>query len=197
MPRRIYTYPTEVGWGSMSQLATSRRLHHCHRRHDVPHRTCSSSRKSGAVAGNNPVGCGQPGMGCQFPAGRLQLRISSRSWNRFPPMWVPREDRAFVTGLRNDRREVLVTTLMDAEPHHRYVLPGSSIWPFVDGNLTVSIGFVGSVFNPWYIISGSCSPSLRCLAGSGKSDRLSSKDEAVVGNDDRGQDNRRFPPAPL
>jgi cytochrome c oxidase subunit I+III len=58
-----------------------------------------------------------------------------------------------VTGLRNDRREVLVTTLMDAEPHHRYVLPGSSIWPFIAA-VCVSIGFAGSVFNPWYVIWG-------------------------------------------
>ena len=38
--------------------------------------------------------------------------------------------------MRDDRREVLVTTLMDAEPHHRYVLPGPSIWPF----LTAALG---------------------------------------------------------
>ena len=70
------------------------------------------------------------------------------------PLWVPRNDRAFVTGLRSDRREVLVTTLMDADPHHRYVLPASSIWPFITA-VTVTIGFAGSVFNAWYITWGS------------------------------------------
>jgi hypothetical protein len=69
------------------------------------------------------------------------------------PMWVPQAERIVVTGLRNDRREVLVTTLMDAEPHHRLVLPGPSIWPFLAG-VAVSIGFAGSVFNAWYITWG-------------------------------------------
>ena len=62
----------------------------------------------------------------------------------------------------HDRREVLVTTLMDAQPHHRYVLPGSSIWPFVTA-IAISIGFVGSVFNPWYIISGTVLTSFGLL----------------------------------
>jgi hypothetical protein len=44
--------------------------------------------------------------------------------------------------------------LMDAEPHHRYVLPGPSIWPLVTA-IAVTIGFAGSVFNPWYIVHGS------------------------------------------
>ncbi len=74
---------------------------------------------------------------------------SSRS-----PMWVPPADRVVVTGLRDDRREVLVTTLMDAEPHHRLVLPGPSIWPFLTA-IAVTIGFIGSVFNAWYITWGS------------------------------------------
>lgn len=69
-------------------------------------------------------------------------------------MWVPPAERIAVTGLRNDRREVLVTTLMDAEPHHRLILPRPSIWPFLTG-VFVSFGFAGSVFNAWYITWGS------------------------------------------
>ena len=70
------------------------------------------------------------------------------------PLWVPDAERMFVTGLRNDRREALVTTLMDAEPRYRYVLPSSSIWPFIAA-VTVSVGFAGSIFNAWYITWGS------------------------------------------
>ncbi len=58
-----------------------------------------------------------------------------------------------VTGLRSDRREVLVTTLMDAQPHNRYVLPGPSIWPLVTA-LGTTIGLVGSIFVfSWYYVS--------------------------------------------
>jgi hypothetical protein len=66
---------------------------------------------------------------------------------------VPAEESAVVTGLRNDRREVLVTTLMDAEPHHRFVLPAPSIWPLLTA-IAVTVGFAGSVFNGWYIFWG-------------------------------------------
>ena len=56
-------------------------------------------------------------------------------------------------GLRDDRREVLVTTLMDAAPHHRYVLPGSSMFPFLTA-LGFAIGLTGSVFQfSWYYVA--------------------------------------------
>ena len=69
------------------------------------------------------------------------------------PLWSDPRDRVVVTGMRDDRREVLNTTLMDAEPHHRHVLPNSSIWPFLTAVL-VSIGLVGSIFSfYWYYIA--------------------------------------------
>jgi len=152
MPRRVYTYPPEVGWGFISQLATFGAfiiaiggimfL-----------ANVFISRKSGAVAGNNPWDADSLEWAASSPPAPYNFEYLPVATSR-APMWVPREERAFVTGLHTDRREVLVTTLMDAEPHHRYVLPGSSIWPFITG-ITVSIGFVGSVFNPWYIITGS------------------------------------------
>src|SRR5205814_2059146 len=69
------------------------------------------------------------------------------------PLWTPKTDQGRMTGLRNDRREVLVTSVMDAEPHHRYVLPGSSIWPFLTF-LGVAIGLAGSVVAfSWYYVA--------------------------------------------
>jgi cytochrome c oxidase subunit 1 len=66
--------------------------------------------------------------------------ISSRD-----PLWTDSPDPQVVTGLRTDRREVLVTTTLEASPDHRGVLPGSSIWPFVT-SLGASIGLAGSIF---------------------------------------------------
>src|SRR5207253_1486708 len=69
------------------------------------------------------------------------------------PLWSAKEDRGFVVGMRNDRREVLVTTMLDAEPHRRYVLPGNSIWPFL-AVLGFGIGLVGAVFQfGWYYVA--------------------------------------------
>ena len=69
-------------------------------------------------------------------------------------MWAAESERIAVNGLRHDRREVLVTSSMDAEPRHRYVLPGPSIWPLLTA-LAVSVGFVGSVFAAKWVIPGS------------------------------------------
>jgi cytochrome c oxidase subunit 1 len=160
MPRRIYTYPPEMGWALLNQLAT------------VGAFVIALggilfvanavwSRKRGAVAGHNPWDADGLEWATASPPENYNFEylpvVTSRA-----PLWVAREDRTFVTGLRNDRREVLVTTLMDAEPRFRYVLPGSSIWPFITA-IAVSVGFVGSVFNPWYIITGSILTGLALL----------------------------------
>jgi cytochrome c oxidase subunit 1 len=50
--------------------------------------------------------------------------------------------------LRSDCREVLVTTVMDAEPVHNYELPEPSIWPCLCAVVTSGF-FVGSIFTPW------------------------------------------------
>jgi cytochrome c oxidase subunit 1 len=55
-----------------------------------------------------------------------------------------------VTGLHSDRREVLVTRVLDAEPDHRTELPGPSIWPLVLA-ITTTVGFIGSIFTPWAV----------------------------------------------
>jgi cytochrome c oxidase subunit 1 len=160
MPRRVYTYPPEMGWGPLNLLATTGAF------------LIALggilfivnvfwSRKHGAVAGHNPWDADSLEWATASPPENYNFEylpvVTSRA-----PLWVAREDRTFVTGLRNDRREVLVTTLMDATPRFRYVLPSSSIWPFITA-LAVSIGFVGSVFNPWYIITGSILTGLGLL----------------------------------
>ena len=152
MTRRIYTYPAEMGWGPPNQLATIGAFIIA-LGGIIFIANVLWNRRHGAIAGNNPWDADSLEWAAASPPENYNFEylpvVTGRS-----PLWVPREDRTFVTGLRNDRREVLVTTLMDAEPHHRYVLPASNIWPFLTA-VAVTIGFIGSVFNPWYIITGS------------------------------------------
>lgn len=143
MPRRIYTYNGEMGWDPYNLIAT------------LGAYTIAvgglmyilnvvSSLKSDHVAGDNP-----------WDAGTLEWATTSppRNYNfvHIPvvdsryPLWDPLEKRAVATGLRADRREVVVTTLMDADPEYRLVLPGSSVWPFLTA-LGGSIGLFGSIF---------------------------------------------------
>jgi cytochrome c oxidase subunit I len=152
MPRRVYTYPPEMGWGPLNQLATIGAFIIA-LGGIIFIANVLWSRRNGAVAGNNPWDADSLEWAAASPPENYNFEYLPVVTGR-APLWVHREDRTFVTGVRNDRREVLVTTLMDAEPRHRYVLPSSSIWPFLTA-VAVTIGFTGSVFNPWYIITGS------------------------------------------
>ena len=58
-----------------------------------------------------------------------------------------------MVGLRDDRREVLATSVMDAQPQFRYVLPESSIWPFLAA-VGIGIGLTGSIVQfSWYYVA--------------------------------------------
>jgi cytochrome c oxidase subunit 1 len=57
------------------------------------------------------------------------------------------------TGLRTDRREVLVTTAIDAEPDNRHEHPAESIWPLVMA-VAIAVTFIGAIFTPWAYVVG-------------------------------------------
>jgi cytochrome c oxidase subunit I+III len=152
MPRRVYTYLVEMGWGTLNLLASL----------GAALIALSVlvfignilwSRRHGAMAAHNP-----------WQAGTLEWATSSppQPYN-FPylptvagpePLWDHPEAQPVVTGLRHDVQEVLVTKVLDAEPDHRTRLPGPSIWPFITA-LAVSGMFVGSIFSPWAVPIGS------------------------------------------
>ncbi len=150
MTRRIYTYPSEMGWGPANALATAGAL--------VILLggiffivNVLTSRKRGELAGANPWDSGTLEWAADSPPRNYNFIRPPAATGRYP-LWAPLKERIAVTGLRTDRREVLVTTLMDAEPHHRYVLPHSSIWPFLAAVL-ITVGLVGSVFQfGWYYV---------------------------------------------
>jgi len=152
MPRRVYTYLPEMGWGTLNSLATVGAII-----------VAVSilvfvgnvlwSRTQGLAAGQNP-----------WEASTLEWAVSSPppSYNFFhipvvpgrEPLWEYCDEQPVVTGLRNDIREVLVTTVTDAKPDHRIKFPNPSIWPFVSA-IAVSGLFIGSIFTPWAVPIGS------------------------------------------
>ena len=147
MTRRIYTYPVEMGWGPANLIAT---IGACIIAIGgvVFIMNVLTSRKSGPVAGSNPWDAGTLEWAAASPPENFNFASLPVATSRYP-MWTPVEDRVIVTGDRKDRREVLVTTLMDARPHHRYALPSSSIWPFLSA-LGIGIALAGSVFSFWW-----------------------------------------------
>ena len=53
-----------------------------------------------------------------------------------------------VTGLRTDMREILVTTMLDAEPDSRMRHPEPTIWPLIAA-LATGVTFITLIFTPW------------------------------------------------
>ena len=153
MTRRIYTYSAEMGWGPANLMATAGAFMIA-----IGGVTFIAnvlrSRRNGPLADSNP-----------WDAPTLEWEASSPpapyNFAHLPvvsgrhPLWTDRSDRGCVVGMRNDRREILVTTTLDAQPHHRSVLPASSIWPFLTA-AGFTIGLVGSVaaFSWYYVASG-------------------------------------------
>src|SRR3569623_2015062 len=127
MTRRRYTYPAEAGWEGLNQLATLGAvlmllgvlvlLINAWR-----------SRKSGKIAGDNPWRAGTLEWSTTSPPPVYNYLYPPTVQGR-EPVWENKPDAPIVTGLRRDRRQVLVAPTLDAAPAHRYALAGESIYP--------------------------------------------------------------------
>jgi cytochrome c oxidase subunit 1 len=69
------------------------------------------------------------------------------------PLWEHRDGLPVMHGLRVDDRELLLTTVVDAEPDLREPSAEPSIWPLVAG-LAMTAMFVSSMFTPWAVVVG-------------------------------------------
>jgi cytochrome c oxidase subunit 1 len=67
------------------------------------------------------------------------------------PLWEP--SGQVVVGLHPDRRELLVSSLLDATPDHRFTIPHPSPWPIALA-LATGVAFIGVIFTPWALVIG-------------------------------------------
>ncbi len=151
MPRRVYTYSPDMHWNGLNLLASS----------GVVFMTAGllvflwnvfESNAHGERAGENP-----------WQAGSLEWSVPSPPpvYNfEFPPtvngreaLWSALPVQPIVAGLRDDKREVLVTNSLDADPEYKQESEEASIWPFIAA-IATSAAFVGSVFTPWAVPIG-------------------------------------------
>jgi cytochrome c oxidase subunit I+III len=148
MPRRVYTYPAEMGWGTLNLISTAGAvllvlggilfLYNAVR-----------SYVAGPAAGDDPWGGDSLEWTIPSPPpvyNFLHIPVVEgrhAAWDRSP-------DPPVVTGVRTDCREVLVTDVMDAEPDNKVEFPSPTIWPFACAVVT-SLFFIGSVFTPWAV----------------------------------------------
>jgi cytochrome c oxidase subunit I+III len=151
MPRRVYTYLAETGWGELNLLASIGAVTIALSAAVFLVNVVRSLRQ-GIPAGENP-----------WEASTLEWAAASppREYN-FPfipvvesrePLWTSPAELPVVAGLRTDVREVLVTTMLDAEPDNRHRHPAPSTWPLLAA-LATAVTFITLIFTPWGLVIG-------------------------------------------
>jgi cytochrome c oxidase subunit 1 len=150
MPRRVYTYQPEMGWGGMNLLATIGAFLFFASFLLLTFNIWRSLR-SGIVAEPNPWGAGTLEWATASPPPAYNFALIPVCTDR-EPLWQA-EEPPVVGGLRVDRREFITTSLVEAEPEMREASPPPSIWPFISA-LIVSVTLLGSIFTPWAVVWG-------------------------------------------
>jgi heme/copper-type cytochrome/quinol oxidase subunit 1 len=151
MPRRIYTYPTEVGWGMLNMIASAGALLMVFGT-IVLMLNVWRSRYHGTTAGDNPWNASTLEWATTSPPPHCNFYAIPTVGGR-DPLWDNAPDQPVVVGLRTDVRDVLVTGMLDGEPDHRSVFPEPSIWPLLTALATTGL-FIGSIFTPWAVPIG-------------------------------------------
>jgi cytochrome c oxidase subunit I+III len=164
MPRRIYTYAAETGWGTLNLIAT---IGATVVAVSVLVFVVNFARSlaKGKLAGDNPWGASTLEWATHSPPPAFNFValpvVASRE-----PLWAREADEpTHVSGLSAQMREGLVTTVLDALPDVRYSYPSPTIWPFIAAitvvgwlfwsNMTQSGMFYGLIppaiaFIAWY-----------------------------------------------
>jgi cytochrome c oxidase subunit I+III len=146
MPRRVYTYIAESGWGDLNLTATIGAF--------IMGLAAAAfmanvliSRRRGEISGDNPWGADSLEWATPSPPRPYNFQnlpvVASRH-----ALWVETPGARVVTGLHVNFREMLATSIHDAKPEHRYQVPEPSIVPFVMALITGGT-FIGFIFTAW------------------------------------------------
>jgi cytochrome c oxidase subunit I+III len=199
MPRRIYTYAADRGWGSLNMLATigagvlALGV-------SVVLVNLIWSRRRGVVAGPNPWDADTLEWATSSPPPSYAFLEPPTVAGRYA-LWTQTEQQPVVFGLRSDRRELLVTGLLDAEPDHRTELPGPTLWPLAVAAGT-GVTFIVAIFTPWGVVLGGALTGLALIGWYWPSrphaEELADEQPARTRDEvsAKGDDDTRTPPEP-
>jgi cytochrome c oxidase subunit 1 len=150
MPRRVYTYSAGLGWDGLNLLATVGAVMIAISLLLLAINIVRSLR-AGAPAGANP-----------WDADTLEWATSSPpptfNFTHIPlvtgshPLWDS-ERLHVMRGLQLDKRELVLTTVLDAQPDLREAMVPPTIWPLLAA-LAVGTMFITSIFTPWAVVVG-------------------------------------------
>jgi len=151
MPRRVYTYLPETGWGPLNLLATVGAVIIV-LSVVVFLVNVAKSWKGGEIAGDNPWNSSGLEWAVPSPPPSYSFLHTPFVTGRHP-LWETTDGLPVVTGLSVHERQVLVTTTFDAVPDYRHSMPSSSIWPMYLA-LCMGLVFIGSIFSPYFVLGG-------------------------------------------
>jgi cytochrome c oxidase subunit I+III len=151
MPRRVYTYGADRGWGDLNMLATIGAfvlaigvvlfVVNAARSFRLPKNAPADPWLADSLEWSTAS-----------PPPRYGF-VHLPTVNGRYPRWSAQADQAVVRGLSTDKREVLITDLLDAAPDHRHALPDEALSPFFAA-LTAAITIVACIFTPWGLPAG-------------------------------------------
>jgi len=160
MPRRVYTYAPERGWDQLNQVATVGAfvlllsvlllLVNLWR-----------SARHGRVAGEDPWRADTLEWATTSPPPPYNFQELPTVSGRYP-LWTRGKRQPVVHGVRINRREVLVTQLLDGVPDHRTELPGPTLWPLWAA-VGTGVTFVVAIVTPWGVVIGAALVALSIL----------------------------------
>jgi cytochrome c oxidase subunit I+III len=146
MTRRIYTYQPETGWGPLNLLASAGAVLIAISMVLFLFNVIRSLRR-GVPAGRDPWGSFSLEWATTSPPPVYNFREIPVVQGLYS-LWERTPNAPVATGLLTTRRQVLLTTLMDAIPNARHNHPSPSYWPPIAAVATGVI-FITSIFTPW------------------------------------------------
>lgn len=156
MPRRVYTYQPGLGWGVYNFIATLGSYLMAASVLVFVFNVWRSLRR-GETAPDDPWGSPDLMWATTSPPPTYNFEHTPVVTGRHP-LWLnaeadPRSDLPVIAGVRDDRREVLLSTPVDAIPLCRWSMPDPSIWPLWSA-VALTVVFVWSIFDQWGVVWG-------------------------------------------
>lgn len=152
MPRRVYTYQPEMQWSALNLFVSLSSVLIAAGFLLFFFNAIVSARR-GAPAGPNPWGASTLEWATASPPPPYNFRHIPVVRDS-APLWRDSDDFPVAAGLRTDRRELLITSLVQAEPQSRESSPRHSLWPFWAA-IAASVMLISSIFTPWAVVWGS------------------------------------------